>query len=345
MAVRYTLLHSSNGATAELPTAAAINYAGGINVPSGPIDEFILVFNGTKNAAGDILGDFSNSISNLRLTLNGDQFFTFQAGYSTPATDQAGNLGYLLNSMGPGRSVSQVPLAAAAGTVSYFARVPCGRQAPNSTGRLEYSLSYSALAATMVNTTGAQFQIWGRYNDNYQTTVTVGQATTVNSAIATQQVVMTLPSGVPGTLAGFMIMDDRATDADLTSIQVISQSDYQMTTAYWRMINGDMNNGVLYANETISAAALVGGAAGVAVSSNNLQVVQFVPGCFFIPTYGLTLASDVRILCTFAAARAFQFLPIITAPAGSRTMGGQRQTQAVKSNVAQAVLDASDSLV
>jgi len=337
MAVRYTLLHSSNGATAELPTAAAINYAGGINVPSGPIDEFILVFNGTKNAAADILGDFSNSISNLRLTLNGDQFFTYQAGYNSVATSQAGNLGYLLNSMGPGRSVEQVPVGAT-GVVSYFARIPCGRQAPNSTGRLEYSLSYAALAATMVGTVGAQFQIWGRYNDNYQTTVTVGQATTVNSAIATQQVVMTLPSGVPGTLAGFMIMDDRATDADLTSIQVISQSDYQMTTAYWRMINGDMNNGVLYADETLSNA-------GVAVTSTNLQVVQLVPGCLFVPTYGLTLASDVRILATFAAARAFQFLPIITAPAGSRTMGGQRQTQAVKTNVAQSVLDASDSLV
>jgi len=57
------------------------------------------------------------------------------------------------------------------------------------------------------------------------------------------------------------------------------------------------------------------------------------------------LANDVRVLCDFAAARTFQFLPVITAPAGAKSRDVQRQTQAVKSNVARSVLDDSDSLV
>ena len=337
MAIRYTLLHTSSGATAELPTAAAIQYAGGVNVPGGSIDEFILVFNGTKAAAGDIDGDFSNAVSSMRLTLNGDQFFSFQAGYTSPATTQPGNLGYLLNSMGRGRNTESVLTSTA---LSAFMRIPCGRKAPSSVGRLEYSINYAALGNTLVGTANAEFQIWARYNDNYQTTVTVGQGTTVNASVGIQQIVMTMPSGVPGTLAGFMIMDDRATDADLTSVQVISQSDYQMTKNYWRLINGDMNNGVQYADSAIAAAAVAAG-----TGSLSLQSVQFTPGCLFIPTYGLTLANDVRVLCDFAAARTFQFLPVITAPAGAKSRDVQRQTQAVKSNVARSVLDDSDSLV
>ena len=339
MAIRYTLLHTSSGATAELPDVAASQVAGGINLPAGPIDEFILVFNGTKTAAADILGDFSNTVSSMRLTLNGDQFFSFQAGYTTPATDQEGNLGYFLNSMGRGRNAESVLSTTA---LDAFMRIPCGRQAPSSTGRLEYSINYAALGAgnSLIGTANAQFQIWARYNDNYQTTVTVGQGTTVTAGIGTQQIVMTMPSGVSGTLAGFIIMDDRATDADLTNCQVISQSDYQMGKSFWRLINGDMNSGVSYANATNAAAAV---AAGTGSLSN--QVAQFNAGCLFIPTYGLTLANDLRILCTFAAARTFQFLPVITAPAGSRRIESQRQTQPVKSNVARSVLEDSDSLV
>ena len=336
MAIRYTLLHTSNGANAEMPSNAAIQYAGGTNVPGGDIDEFIFTFTGTKGVGLQPVGDFANSISNLRLTLNGQTFFNFQAGYNNVALGQASQLGYLLNSMGPGRNVE---VASSTTATSAFLRVPCGRRAPNSVGRLEYSISYAALAQTMV-AAGAQFQIWARYNDNYQTSVTVGQGTTLAASATQQQVVIPLPAGVPGTLAGIQIMSNNITDTDITSVSVLSQSEYSLTQNFWRMLNGDMNSGVEFANATVAAAELA--TDGVPIA---LQRSQLCPGTLFIPTYGLTLNGDIRILLTMAVARTMQFLPVITAPAGARSKDVQSQTQAVKSNVARSVLDASDSLV
>ena len=71
MAVRYVLVHQD---ATTLPTLADTQYSNGINLPGGIIDEFIIRITGTVTAA-DVPSDFANTISQLRLIVNGDDFF------------------------------------------------------------------------------------------------------------------------------------------------------------------------------------------------------------------------------------------------------------------------------
>ena len=62
MAVSYTLVESN---TNDLPVVAASTYNRGFNIPGGAVDEIIVRFACTLNAAGDIAADFSNMINSF----------------------------------------------------------------------------------------------------------------------------------------------------------------------------------------------------------------------------------------------------------------------------------------
>ena len=98
MGVRYTLVDTSTNA----PSNAAITYNAGFNIPGGAVDEIIIRCTETLNAAGDIAADWPNVVSSLRLILNGETVWDFQAGYQDAANNGPSPLGYLLNSMGRG---------------------------------------------------------------------------------------------------------------------------------------------------------------------------------------------------------------------------------------------------
>ena len=320
MGVRYTLVDTSTNA----PCNAAVTYNAGFNIPGGAVDEIIIRCTETLNAAGDIAADWPNVVSSLRLILNGETVWDFQAGYQDAANNGPSPLGYLLNSMGRGRSVETNT-----GTTAreVYLRIPVGRNIAAGISRMEYTIAYGALAGASTN---PSLQFWIRYNPAMQTTTTLGAATTFNYSATTQQVVMRVPQNVPGTLAGVIVQNDRANDTDITDFRIVSQSDFSMDTDMWRALNGDLYNGVEYMDPA---------------TADQLTFAQGVDGAYFLPLFGLSLKDDLRMQVTAASARTLSLTPVITSSISGKPAPAQVQTQSVQTNVAKAVLDDSAAQV
>ena len=319
MTVRYTLIHQD---AVTLPTLAAQNLSNGINLPGGMIDELIVRVTGTVTAA-DILADFQNVFSQMRFIINGENVFDWRAGYGSAIQATPSQLGYLLNSMGAQRSTEVMGATAK----EAYIRIPVGKMVGSSgVSRLEYTLGYYALATTsMVGAANAAFEIYVRYNDNVQNSTVIGAATTFNASATQQQIVVAMPPSSPGALAALFIQNDSAAE-DITSIRIVSQSDYSLSAGMWRALNGDLG-GVKYADQGNTATA------GIALSET-----QAVGGTFFLPTFSLSLTTDLFLQVTCGAATTLSFTPIIVSPVNAGGSPNQRQQQAVKVNVASAIL-------
>ena len=316
--VMYTLVESN---TTDVPTAAAAaNFSRGFNCPGGAVDELLVRFTLTGVTAGDIDADFPNLINQLRVILNGETVFDFVAGYSAATQNTPSTLGYLLNSLGPGRSAEMVSSQTAK---EAFLRIPIGRNIAPGISRIEYTIGYNALANAA---TSGTVQWWVRYNPAMQTTTTVGAATTFTYANTTQQVVCRVPQNVPGTLAGVLIQNDATTDTDITDIRIVSQSDFSMDVDQWRLLNGDMYNGVLYGDDD---------------NLGSLTYAQECSGSIFVPLYQLSLADDLRCQITATTAGTLSMTPVITSGIAGKPAPAQVQTEAVPTNIAKSVLESS----
>jgi len=216
---------------------------------------------------------------------------------------------------------------------SYF-RIPIGRQLPGGgVSRLEYTLQYFLLATTsMVASAGAQFEVWARYNDSMQNTTTVGASTSVNYSNTEQQVVVRLPQGVPGKLAAVYMQNNRVNDGDITGLRIVSQSDYSLDVGIWRALNGDLTD-IAYADANNVANGI------------SLTHTQAAGGLLFLPTFDLSLESDLYLQMTASTARVATFTPIIVSPIGAKAAPQQRQTQPVPTNVGRSILAGSDAKV
>lgn len=315
MSVRYTLVESN---TTDIPGAAAATFNRGFNIPGGAVDEIIMRVT-TANTTNAILADFGNIVESLRLVLNGTTVFDFRSGYSSAANNAASQFGYFLNSLGAGRAV-EVPGDTA--KEAYF-RIPVGRNIPAGVSRLEYTLSYSATAAAVASGT---CQFWIRYNSAMQTTTTVSAATSFTHSASEEQVVVRLPQGVPGTVAGLMVQNDSADD-QITGIRVVSQSDFSLDMDMFRAFNGDLYNGIVYSDDDVSETAQ--------------QYAVKCAGGLFLPLFGLSMEDDIRLQVNSSAATTRTYTPVITAPINGSAESQGRQTQPVVTNVATSVLDAT----
>ncbi len=318
--VRYTLVDTT---ATTVPVVAAATHNAGFNIPGGAVDEIIVRMAFTLNAAGDIAADTSNIFDSFRLILNGETVWDYQASISDNANNAAGTFGYLLNSLGPGRSVDVNTQAA---TREYYIRVPIGRNIAPGISRLEYTLGYAALTGAGGAPTAASTEFWIRYNPAMQTTTTLGAATTAPYTATTQQVVCRVPQNVPGTLAGVLIQTDQDAADEITDVRIVSQSDFSMDIDMWRMLNGDLYNGVEFMDPA---------------TANGLQVGQALLGQIFIPLFQLSLADDLRMQVTANAANTLSVTPVLTNPISGKPAPAQVQTESVPTNTAKSVLAAS----
>jgi hypothetical protein len=134
-----------------------------------------------------------------------------------------------------------------------------------------------------------------------------------------------MPPSSPGALAALFIQNDSAAE-DITDIRIVSQSDYSLSAGFWRALNGDLG-GIKYADQGNTATA------GIALSET-----QAVGGTFFLPTFSLSLSTDLFLQVTCGAATTLSFTPIIVSPVNGAGAPNQRQQQAVKVNVASSIL-------
>ena len=315
MSVRYSLVNSDS----TFPTNAAATANAGFNIAGGPIESIIFRFEGTVTS-GDMGGDFPMAISQMRLVLNGESFHNYQAGY-TMNQDAPSQYGYFLNSLSDDRFSSEVIGDTAKDA---FIRVPVGRQAPPGVSRLEYTIGTAALGNAATGT----MECWIVYNDAAETSTYVGNPTSLTaSGTGQEEVVVRLPSNVAGVVAGVLVQNDRATDADITGFRVVSQSDWNMDSEMWRFLNGDMQNGVQFASDDLDA--------------NAQTYRQSIAATYFLPTLGLSRSDDLRMQITTAAARTVTFTPVLVAPVNAAEGAQPVQTQRVPTNTSRAILETS----
>jgi hypothetical protein len=325
MGLRYTLVETSS---VNVPGAAGATYNAGFNVPGGAVDEIIIRIQGTMAGVGNLASDTGSIIAALRVVLNGETFFDFRNNFGTSATTGASATSVFLNAMGAGRSQD---VNSSTTVRDYYLRIPVGRNIAAGISRLEYTIQYSALGGAF---TGASIEWWMRYNPAMQNTVTIGAATSYLSAGAaggvTEQVVVRVPQNVPGVLAGVMIQGGSAADT-MTSARVISQSDYSIDTDMWRMLGGDIRNGILFAQPA------------AAVANGLLTFSQKSLGNLFVPLFNLSLQDDLRMQITTTAAETFTFTPVIVSSIVGAPQAAAVQTQAVPTSVSKAILSVSDA--
>ena len=324
MSLRYTLVETS---TTNVPGAAGATYNAGFNVPGGAVDEIIVRIQGTMNAVGDLASDMGSVIAALRVVLNGETFFDFRNNFGSNTTTGASSTSVFMNAMGAGRSQE---VNSSTTVRDYYLRIPVGRNIAAGISRLEYTIQYSALGGAF---TGASIEWWMRYNPAMQNTVTIGAATSYLTAGAaggvTEQVVVRVPQNVPGVLAGVMIQGGSAADV-MTSARVISQSDYSIDTDYWRMLGGDLRNGILFSQPA------------AAVANGLLTFSQKSLGNLFVPLFNLSLDDDLRMQITTTAAETFTFTPVIVSSIVGQPQPAAVQTLAAPTSVSNAILSTSD---
>ena len=320
MAIRYTLVSTE---AEGFPSNAVATSNQGFNVPGGALESIIFRFSGTVSNADAFAADFGSLISNLRVVINGSTVFDYRTGYSSGADATCGQFTYFLNSLGEGLAVQDV---ASTTNIIYYARVPVGRNLQPGVSRVEYTLGTIALENARTGT--GTVEAWMVYNDNYQTRLYVGPATSLTtSGTGQEEFVVRVDSAEPGVISGVLLQTARAPDGDISELRVTSQSDYSLETDYWRYLGGDLFNGILF------------GDAGT--SGTELQYAQICPGTVFIPTFGLSRSDELRLQITTTAARTVLAQPVLVAAANAQAAPAQTQTQAVRTNTAQAILDRS----
>lgn len=313
MGILYSLIESN---TTDIPSASgALTFNRGMNLAGGAVDEIIMrvTLVNTDNA---ILADFGNVLTSCRLILNGSTVTDFRSGYSSASNNACSSANYFLNSLGDSRMV-EIPGSTAKDVMF---RWPIGRNIPAGISRFEYTISYAATAAAVASGT---IEWWVRYNDNFSTTTTIGSSTSFSHAASEETVVVRVPAGIPGTIAGVYVQNDSAAD-ELTGIRVISQSDYSLPVSMWRGFNGDSFNSLLYADDDVSTTQQT-----VAIQS---------AGNLWIPLYGLTMNDDLRLQVNSSAVTVRTYTPVITAPVNARSEPQGKQTEALNIDVARTVV-------
>ena len=309
MGVSYVLVESN---TNDIPSnSGALTFNRGFNVPAGMVDEVILRVT-TANTSNAILADFGNVLTSCRLIFNGSTTTDFRSGYSSASNNAASQANYFLNSLGDSRMV-EVPSDTA--KEAYF-RWPVGRQLPGGgTSRLETTITWAATAAAVASGT---VQWWIRYNDNTETTTSVAAATSFSHAASAENVIVRLPSGIPGTVAGILIQNDSAAD-QLNGVTVLSQSNYSIDPQMWRAFNSDLFNGLVYADDDVSTTAQ--------------QFAVTCAGGLWIPLFGLSMEDDIRLIVDSSSVTTRTYTPVITSPVTGKTEPQGTQTTPLVSNV------------
>lgn len=296
---------------------AASTFTFGENVPNGSLESIIIRFT-TANTTNAVLADFGNMIQSLRMTLNGDVFFDFRQAVSGGGNNNPSAIGYFLNSIG-GRSVERIGDTAK----ECYMVIPVGLAIPTAVGRIETVVNFAAANAAVAS---GSFQMWLRYNSATQTSTTIAPSTSYVHNASIEQVVVRIPQLTSGqVVSGVLIQNDSAADELGTQgIRLMSQSAYGLDVDFLRVFNGDLYNGVMYADDDLSPTALT--------------YAQEVQGSIFLPTLNL-VGGDVVLQVDSTAATTRTYTPVLVSGFNARDRNPVRQTSTVIANTSKAILD------
>lgn len=313
----YTLSRIYSDTTTIPSNSGATSYAFGNNLPGGPLEYLLLRFTASVSS-GAIVGDFSNCIKRVRITLNGDTVHDFNAGYANTDNNAPGLYGYLLNSIG-GR-FGEVPSDTAK---EAFTMIPLGQVLPSGVSRIELAIDYAQTQAAVAS---GSFEMYGVYNTAQSQSVRLAPATSFNhTANQLEQVtVRTGPMASNEAVAAIFVQNDTAADEFGTQgLRVEAISSYGLDADLVRLLQGDLVGGVKVFDD-----------ANGAVVVNGIQVA----GGLLYPCFGLR-GGDIILQVDSSATTTRFYSPVIVGSIGASSKSGAQQSEPVKTTTSGAILD------
>ena len=326
MGVRYTKIQETATLTDMPSVAGPLTFTTGINAPGGPVEFLTVKYTYVYGATPVPAAGMSALINRFRIVLNGEVVHDFVASFSGPATAQASQFEYLINSIG-GLCIEDstgVP-----GTRDGFINIPLGQQTPDGVNRYEVTIGWDAAAAGAVIGAGSRQEIWLKLNSEMQTTTIVTPATSFLSSVSLEQVTVNVPQGVPGVVSALYVTNDAAVD-DMAGLRINSLSDFLISPEMYRSDNGDTANGIMFNQGNTGAGPRF-----------QQTFDEKVDGALFIPTYGLTGGNLVLSVDNTVAPHTRRYQPVITYRVGAKQGQEMRQTQASPGNTAKEILKGS----
>ena len=322
MSVQFSMINSDS-TVANLPTETAQTVNVGINAPGGAYEYMVCKYSLTF-AADPTAADFAQMVQSMRIIINGEVVHDFRSTNGINTSEVPSQYAYLLNSIG-GRCYE---LPDGTTTRTGYIGIPLGRNYPAGVNRIEIVTDWKACAGGI---TSGTVQWWLKMNPAFQKTTTVVPSTSfVHSANSIEQVIVRVPQNVAGVVSAILVSND--TEADnlgTQGIRVEAISSYGLDSSMWRWMNGDLSNGIMYADSGLTAVR---------------QEYSFqVKGTILIPTFGLAGGNITLQVDTGAAGCTRTYTPIITSPNGGTSQPEVRQTQRAPSNTAQAIVSRTEN--
>jgi len=319
MAVRFAKIHETSTLTDFPDVDSAVTYTTGINFPGGPI-EYLVVRGDITWDVDPAASDISNLLTAIRIIVNGEVLHDFRAGVVGNDDTSSGAYNYFLNSIG-GRAY-EVPGTT---TREWYWGIPLGVQTETGVNRMEIIMEWAA-AATNSDPTSGNLSFWTKTNDAMQTKTVVGSATSfTHAANSLEMVTVRIPQNVPGVVSAILVQNDsQADELGSQGIRINSISEFGMEAAFWRWLNGDLENGILFAD---------GGA-----STAQQQIAIQTPGLMLLPVFGLAGGDVICAVDHSGASTTRTYTPVITSAIGAKEAPTVRQTQAAPASTAQAIV-------
>ena len=173
--VRYTMIYQD--ATSLLVPTGTSSFNLSNPLPAGLVEEIGLRWVGGTAAAYPAGSSFTNLISGVRFTFNGDQWWNSQIQAADNANPTQSRMGALVQDIG-GRVVENSSSLTVVDTTVW---IPCGINVP-ANSRFELALD---LIASEVAMTSGNFEIWVKYGKSTNITI-LGNMTSQNLAANTQ---------------------------------------------------------------------------------------------------------------------------------------------------------------
>jgi hypothetical protein len=274
--------------------------------------------------ATPVTTDLTTLLNAIRIIINGEVVHDFRASFASSGSEEAGNYGYLLNSIG-GRAF-EIPSGTTT-RVGYWG-IPIGRNYSAGVNRIEIVTEWGATLAATPLTTGS-ISWWLKTNDAFGQTTTVVPSTSFTHSNAIEQVVVRIPQNVPGVVSAILVQNEsQADELGNQGIRIQALGDFGMQSSMWRWLNGDLLNGIMYADSTASSVA---------------QEYAFqIKGTMLLPCFGLA-GGDIVLQVDSNAATTRTYTPIITNPTGGKNAPDVVQTQRAVSNTAKTIVGRTEN--
>lgn len=325
MAVTFHKIYETSQ-TGDLPIAAA-NTAQtntyGINSGGGPVEFLILRGDVTFNE-DPALTDVGNLLSSLRIVCNGEVFYDYRASTQDGESALTSPFVYFNNKIG-GRCY-EVPTGTT--TREWYWAIPIGRQLPQGVNRWELIIGWGAGQTTTATSSSGKLEWYLRMNDGMQVQTTVISPTSfTHAANAIEMVTVRVPQSINGVVSGILVQNSAAEDnLGTQGIRVQPLGPNGLEPAMWRWLNGDLENGIMAANN---------GRSGLQQSYSTELAGQLL-----LPVFGLSGGDIILQVDTGATVGGCTrtYTPVISQQINAAPAKEPRQTELVRGNAAAALI-------